>query len=429
MLKLGLLGAGTVGSGVVKVLSEKKQEFEGKIGSDLEIKAIAVKDKSKLRDQSFKGITITEDPRELVNDPEIDIIVELIGGAEPAKTLIIEAIKNGKHIVTANKEVIAKYGNEIFELAHEKKVLVYIEGSVAGGIPIIQTLKRDLIANKVKSLMGIINGTTNFILTEMTQKKRSFSEVLKEAQQLGFAEADPTSDIEGFDPVYKLSIIASLIFGHKINLDEIYREGITKIAIQDIEYASKLGYIIKLLAIAKQHDDGTYEARVHPTMLPADHPLASVNGSFNAIWLNGDCVGDFMLYGRGAGQLPTASAVVADILNLAMEMKLRNLLTISQDQDFLKISSMDKVMSQYYIRLLTTDRPGVMGIIGRDLGISGVSISSIWQSSTDGSTAEIVLITHPVHEEKMNKAINLLKNSEGIKEIGSLIRVEDETGA
>jgi homoserine dehydrogenase len=424
MLKIGILGAGTVGSGVVKVLKEKQNDFSNKIGSEIVIKSIAVKDKNKNREHYFKGIYFTENPSEIVNDPEIDIIVELIGGVEPARELIFQAINNGKHIVTANKEVIAKHGNEIFELAHEKKVLVYIEGSVAGGIPIIQTLKRDLIANKIISLMGIINGTTNYILTEMTQKKRSFADVLKEAQDLGFAEADPASDIEGFDPVYKLSIIASLIFGHKINVDEIYREGITKISVQDIEYANKLGYIIKLLAIAKQHDDGTYEARVHPTMLPVSHPLASVNGSFNAIWLNGDSVGDFMLYGRGAGQLPTASAVVADILNLALEMKLRNPLTITQDKEFLKISSMDRVVSQYYIRMLTADRPGVMGIIGRDLGISEVSIGSIWQSNTDGATAEIVLITHPVSEAKMNKAIALLKSSEGIKEISSLIRVE-----
>ncbi len=425
MLNIGILGAGTVGSGVVKVLSEKKEEFEAKVGSPLKIKKIAVKDLTKERPAYFNGIEITDDPEEIVKDPEIDIVVELIGGEEPARTLLVEAINRGKHIVTANKEVIAKHGNEIFDLANEKKISVYIEGSVAGGIPIIQTLKRDLIANKVNNLMGIINGTTNFILTEMTQKKRDFYDVLKEAKALGYAEADPTSDIEGYDPVYKLSILASLVFGHKINLEEIYREGITKITVRDIENAHRLGYIIKLLAIAKQHDDGSYEARVHPTMLPSSHPLASVNGSFNAIWLNGDSVGDFMLYGRGAGQLPTASAVVADILNVAIEMKLRTPLTISQQKEYIKISSMDKVTSQYYLRISTADRPGVMGIIGRDLGISNVSISSLWQANTDGRTAEIVLITHPVLEENMNKAISLLKDSEGIKEINSLIRVEE----
>ncbi|RYX99704.1 homoserine dehydrogenase, partial [bacterium] len=330
-----------------------------------------------------------------------NIVVELMGGEEPAKSYIMKAIENGKHIVTANKELIAKHGNEILDFAHKNNVLVYIEGSVAGGIPIIQTLKRDLIANKIETLMGIINGTTNYILTEMTQKKRDFADVLKEAQQLGYAESDPTSDIEGFDAAYKLSILSSLIFGHKVKVDEIYRQGISNVSVRDIEYADKLGYTIKLLAIAKQDKNGNFEARVHPTMLNSEHPLASVNGAFNAIWLNGDCVGDFMLYGRGAGQLPTASAVVADILNMALEMKLRSVLSWSYDKEYITISPIENISSKYYIRLHTQDKAGVIGIIGRDLGDSDVSINSLLQANTEGGNAEIVLITHPVKEENM----------------------------
>ena len=424
MLKIGILGAGTVGSGVVKVISEKQKEFENKVGNALEIKSVAVKDKSKARPEYFKNIQITENPYDIVNDPEIDIVVELIGGSNPAKDLILKAIENGKHVVTANKEVLAKYGEEIYKTANQKNVSVYIEGSVAGGIPIIQTLKRDLIANKINNLMGIINGTTNYILSEMTLKKRDFADVLAEAQKLGFAEADPTSDTEAYDALYKLSILSSLIFGGLVNLDQIYREGISKISLRDIEHAHKLGYTIKLLAIAKHHADNTFEVRVHPTMLNEKHPLASVNGSFNAIWLNGDSIGDFMLYGRGAGQLPTASAVVADILNLALEINLNNNLNNSIFEKAIQIAPMENIISQYYIRLETTDKPGVMGIIGKELGESNVSISSLWQANTDGNNAEIVLITHPVKEKNMMSALELLKKSEAIKEISSLIRVE-----
>jgi len=348
-----------------------------------------------------------------------------MGGIEPAKELIIRAINNKKHVVTANKEVLAKFGTEILALANEKKVFVSIEGSVAGGIPIIQTLKRDLIANRINTLMGIINGTTNYILTEMTQKKRAYPDVLKEAQELGYAEADPTSDVEGFDSTYKLAILSSLMFNHQINLEEIHREGITGITVQDIEHARRLGYVIKLLAIAKQDGQGNFEARVHPTMLSKDHPLASVNDAFNAIWLNGDCVGNFMLYGRGAGQLPTASAVVADILNVAIEMKLKSYINLLQPEKQIHLSPVESISSRYYLRLLTEDQPGVIGVIGRDLGESGVSISSLWQADSEGNKAEIVLITHPVKEEKIKKATALLRNSEGIREICNLIWVED----
>lgn len=424
MLKIGILGAGTVGSGVVKILTEKKEKFESKLGYSIEIKSIAVKNLNKERPDYFNGIKITDNCEEIVNDPEINLIVELIGGSNPAGQLILKAIENGKHIVTANKEVLAKYGKEIYHKAKEKNLLIFSEGSVAGGIPIIQTLKRDLIANQINEIMGIINGTTNYILSEMTQKKRDFSDVLKEAQQLGFAEADPSSDVDAFDATYKLSILSSIIFESHVDLEKVYREGITKISLRDIEHADKLGYVIKLLAIAKRNNNDTFEIRVHPTMIPSSHPLAAVSGSYNAIWVNGDSVGNLMLYGRGAGQLPTASSVTADIINLASEMNMSKNISYSLDKEA-NISPIKEITSKYYLRVQTTDKPGVIGIIGKDLGDSNVSISSLWQADTNGKRAEIVIITHPVKEENLNKAIELLKKSEGIEEISNIIRVED----
>jgi len=425
MINIGILGAGTVGSGVVKIFSEKKELFEKKLNTKLNIKKILVKNKEKERPSYFDNSILTTDPNEIINDPEIDIIVELIGGIEPAKTLILNAIKQGKHIITANKEVIAKYGDKIFSLALEKKVFVNIEGTVCGGIPIIQTIKRDLIANDITKLVGIVNGTTNYILTEMTYKKKSFDETLKLAQELGYAEADPTSDIEAYDSAYKLAILAFLIFGQKIPVEKIYREGITKIEAEDIAYADKLGYVIKLLAVISQNENKSYELRVHPSMISKEHPLASVNGVFNAVWLYGDSIGEFMLYGKGAGQLPTASAVVADILNLISETKAKRIVSTNSEYNKTpKLSHIDNSISQYYIRIETNDTFGVMGNIGNILGKCEVSIESIWQSKTDGKIAEIVIITHPAITKNINKAITLFEKSEFIKKVCNLVRVK-----
>lgn len=421
-MKLGIIGGGTVATGVVKIITDKKQCFFEKYGFNLEIKSIAVKNIEKERHSYFKDYEVTTNIDKIVSDEDIHIIVELIGGTTTAKELITKALNNKKHVVTANKELIAKHGKELFELANKNNVSLHIEASVAGGIPIIQTLNHGLNANKINKMIGIINGTTNYILTEMTQKKRDFAEVLAEAQKLGYAESDPTDDIEAFDALYKLTILSSLAFDKNIDYKEVFREGITNITVKDIEYAEKLGYIIKLLAIAKQNDD-SYEARVHPAMLSKKHPLASVNGAFNAIWLNGDAIGDFMLYGRGAGELPTASAVLADILSIGMEAKNNSVLV--REKNTINISSIDNTTSKYYLRIETTDKTGIIGIIGKDLGDSEVSIMSLWQEKTENGNAEIVLITHPVLEKNMKKAIGLLKESSGIKEISSVIRVED----
>lgn len=421
-MKIGIIGGGTVATGVVKVLTEKKAHFYSKYGFELEIKKISVKNLEKQRHEYFEKIEVNNNPESLVNDPEIDIIVELIGGTEPAKDLILSALKNKKHVVTANKELIAKHGKELFDVAKENNVFLNIEASVAGGIPIIQTLKHGLNANKINKMIGIINGTTNYILTEMTQKKRDFFEVLQEAQKLGYAETDPTADIEGYDVMYKLSILSFLAFDKHLDYNEIYREGISNITVKDIDFAEKMGYVIKLLAIAKQ-DDNNYEVRVHPAMIPKKHPLASVNGSFNAIWLNGDCTGDFMLYGRGAGELPTASAVVSDIISIVTEMK--NNSSIFDNKETIKISNIENIVSKYYLRIETDDKTGIIGIIGKDLGDSEISIGTLWQEKTENNNAEIVIITHPVSEKNMQKALALLKNSAGIKKISSIIRVED----
>lgn len=423
-MKIAVLGGGVVATGVVKVLTEKREEFFNKYGFDINIKSILVKNLDKQRHEYFYKFNITGNPDDIVNDPEIDLVVEVIGGVEPAKTIITNAMNKGKHVVTANKELIAKHGKELFEIANKNKVSLHIEASVAGGIPIIQTLKHGLSANKINKLIGIINGTTNYILTEMTQKKRDFNEVLSEAQSLGYAETDPTADIEAFDATYKLSILASLAFDKYINYEEIHRTGITKISVRDVEYAEKLGYVIKLLAIAKQDGDN-YEARVHPSMISKKHPLASINGSFNAIWLNGDYIGDFMLYGRGAGELPTASAIVSDLLNIVYEIKARSEFLANKQKEYVKISDIKSINSKYYLRITTDDKAGIIGIIGRDLGDSNVSISSLWQEKTENDNAEIVIITHLVSEKDMQNAIEILKKSEGIKEISSVIRVED----
>lgn len=423
-MKIAVLGGGVVATGVVKVLTEKREEFLSKYGFDINIKSVLVKNLDKQRHEYFYKFNITDNPDDIINDPEIDLVVEVIGGVEPAKTIITNAMNKGKHVVTANKELIAKHGKELFEIANKNKVSLHIEASVAGGIPIIQTLKHGLSANKINKLIGIINGTTNYILTEMTQKKRDFNEVLAEAQSLGYAETDPTADIEAFDATYKLSILASLAFDKYINYEEIHRTGITKISVRDVEYAEKLGYVIKLLAIAKQDGDN-YEARVHPSMISKKHPLASINGSFNAIWLNGDCIGDFMLYGRGAGELPTASAIVSDLLNIVYEIKARSEFLANKQKEYVKISDIKSISSKYYLRITTDDKAGIIGIIGRDLGDSNVSISSLWQEKTENDNAEIVIITHLVSEKDMQNAIEILKKSEGIKEISSVIRVED----
>lgn len=423
-INIGIFGAGTVGKGVIKTLIEKSELFYKRTGINIKIKTVCVKDINKKRDFSSENILITNNPNDILEDDEINVIVELIGGVQPCKDIIFDAIKKKKHIVTANKELISKFWIDIYSLAEENNVLVFIEGSVAGGIPIIQTLKRDLVSNNIQELVGIINGTTNFILSEMTSKNKDFDDVLKEAQRLGFAEADPENDIEGHDAKYKLAILSSLISEKFILPEKIYTEGISKISKKDIEFATKFGYVIKLLGILKTHEDNI-ELRVHPCMINQTHPLASVNSSFNAIWLKGDLVGDFMLYGRGAGELPTSSSVVSDILNLCMEIKQGNYVHTNIKEHHDKIIEIENITSKYYIRLIVEDKRGVIALIGNIFNEADISINSLFQEDVYDNKAEIIIITHKVKEKNINNAISSIKESKEIIEVKNIIRLED----
>ena len=315
-INLGLIGFGTIGTGVIRLLQESSELIQKRLGAKLVLKKVADLDVTTLRQVTVEKELLTTDAKAILNDPEISIVIELIGGYEPARSFMLEAIRKKKHVITANKALLASYGNEIFQAAEEEGVDIGFEASVGGTIPIIKTLKESLVANRIKSIFGIMNGTSNYILSKMTDEGKSFDVVLKEAQELGFAEADPTFDIEGIDTAHKLAITLSLAYGKRVKLDDVYREGISGISKQDIDFASELGYRIKLLAIAIQRGD-TIEASIHPTMIPLDHLLANVNGNFNAFHFVGDASGTVFLYGQGAGMMPTASAVIADVIDVS----------------------------------------------------------------------------------------------------------------
>lgn len=424
-VKIALLGLGNVGQGVWKILNENKREIMINCGYEIEIGKILVRDISKLRDVDVPRELLTTNAEEIFGDDSIKIVVELIGGAEPARGYMLRAMKCKKHVVTANKLVIATKGDELFKAAEEEGVLFYYEGSVGGGIPVIREINESLTANKIEKLMGIINGTTNYILTKMTQENMSFEDALKEAQELGYAEADPTSDVEAFDSTYKLAIMASLCFGTKINSSLIYREGITKIKTVDIEYAKKFGYVIKLLAIGKSVNN-RLELRVHPTMVPAKHPIANVNDAFNAIFIKGNAVGDLMLYGRGAGDLPTGSAVVGDIIAI-----LRNnidLSTVTQMKNSLpvkEIMGMDESVSRYYVRLDIKDQPGVLGEIAAIFGKNSISILTVTQDVKKKDSVSLVFLTHDALEGNVSKSIESIKKLEKVNSVENIIRIEE----
>lgn len=435
--KIGLLGLGTVGSGTASILLNP--EGRHPLIKDIEIKKIGVRSPEKNRQVKIPPNTLTTDLESIVNDPDIDIIVELIGGLEPARTLILQAIANGKHIVTANKAVIARYGTEIYAEAKKAKVYVLLEAAVGGGIPIIEPLKTSLGANRLHTIIGIINGTTNYILTSMTQKGADFEEVLTEAQQLGYAEADPSADVDGFDAADKISILASLAFGKKIDRQNVYCEGIRHITSADINYADKLNFVIKLLAIAKSDypqntaNNPNYipslELRVHPTFVPKSHPLANVNGVFNAILVEGEPLGQVMFYGPGAGAGATASAVTSDLINIvnvlqnkSENISLDSLLSYSP-QDNSEITPMEAINSRFYARFLCADVSGVIGHLGTIFADFSVSLESVVQIGFKNDLAEIVVVTHYVNEGNFSKAIAKIHSLNTIKHIASIIRV------
>ncbi|AJD26951.1 homoserine dehydrogenase [Clostridium botulinum] len=419
-VKIALLGLGNVGKGVWNILRTNKEAIIKRAGYDIEISKILVKDINKQRGIEVPKKLLTTDVEEIFNDDSIKIVVEVIGGLQPAKEYILRSIKNKKHVITANKMLIATNGKEIFEEAKKQGVIVNFEASVAGGIPVINSINESLTANKIEEIVGIINGTTNYILTKMTLEGMSFEEALKEAQKKGYAEADPTSDVEGYDAVYKLAILTTLAFETNVDVNDIYVEGITKIKTKDIEYSKELGYVIKLLAIVKEVNE-KLELRVHPTMIPSIHPLANVNDSFNSIFIKGNAVGDLMLYGRGAGELPTGSAVVGDIISVVRN---EGVPQIDKNYNNKEVAPVESIKSQYYLRISVKERPGVLAKITAILGENNVSILSFIQKPKKEDFVSIVLVTHYTLEGNINKSIEEIENLDVVDKIKSVIRIE-----
>ena len=425
MIQIGLLGCGTVGSGVVKLLEKNAATIAQRSGDEVVIRRVLEQDVDKCLALGIEPDRITSNFEDIVNDPEIDIVVELIGGIEPASTYILEAMCQGKHVVTANKDLIAVNGQALFETAEKHQVDFYFEASVGGGIPIVYPLKQSLAGNQIQQVIGILNGTTNYILTKMSRQGLDYQQVLEEAQALGYAEADPASDVSGLDAARKIAILSSIAFNSRVTLDDVYVEGITGITAEDIRYAHELGFVIKLLAIAKENKWGQIQVRVHPAFLPANHPLAAVNDVFNAVYVQGDAVGEIMHFGRGAGQMPTASAVVGDIIeivrNLNHHTNARIGCTCYEQKPIVSINELEV---EYYIRMRVTDRPGVLAGIAGVFGNNNVSIATVLQKSSDDNMAELIMITHRVREKSLRDALAVLSGMSIVSQINSVIRLE-----
>jgi len=431
-VKVGILGLGTVGGGTVNVLKRNAAEIARRAGREIIITRASAKDLNKQRICDTQGIALTTDPFEIINDPEIEIILELIGGAGQVKDMVLKAIENGKHVVTANKSLIALHGNEIFAKASEKGVIVAFEAAVAGGIPIIKAIREGLSGNHIEWLAGIINGTGNFILTEMRDKGRDFADVLAEAQALGYAEADPTFDVEGIDAGHKLTILASIAFGIPLQFDKVFTEGITKITRTDVEYAEQLGYRIKHLGIARKTPEGI-ELRVHPTLIPERRLIANVNGVMNAILVKGDAVGPTLYYGAGAGAEPTASSVVADVIDVVRaltsdpENRVPHLAFQADALADIPVLSADKFRTSYYLRLNAEDKPGVLAEVTRILADHQISIEAISQKVplNNETSVPIIILTQITLEKEMNAAIAEI---EALKTVtGKVNRIRLET--
>lgn len=430
-IQIGLIGFGTIGTGMVKILQQNARLLEARLGLSMTLKHIVDLDITTDRGVKVDRDILTTDVAKMIDDPEVAIVIELMGGLEPARTFILRAIERGKHVVTANKALLAVHGKEIFKAADEAGVDIGFEGSVGGGIPIIRSLKEGLVANQIQVIFGILNGTSNFILSEMTEQGRPFQEVLKRAQALGLAEADPTLDIEGIDTAHKLSILLSLAHGTQLPLDDIYREGISQIAPMDIEYARELGYRIKLLAIGKA-EGGTIEARVHPTLLPEQHLLSKVDGPFNAIFIKGDAVGSTLFYGAGAGMMATGSAVVGDLVELCRNIRLgakRRVPLLSYQRGYLKakpVKHIHDIDSTYYLRFSVVDRPGVLSRISGILGDLEISIASVIQKGRRAEEAvPIYMLTHKAREKNMQKALQVIDQLPITLQKTVLFRIED----
>lgn len=430
-VKVGLLGLGTVGGGTVNVLRRNQDEISRRAGRGIEVVAASARRIDAPRICDTTGIRLTTDPMAVVNDPEVEVVCELMGGVEPARELVLRAIELGKHVVTANKMLIALHGNAIFRAAQDRGVMVAFEAAVAGGIPIIKAIREGLAGNRIEWLAGIINGTGNFILTEMRDKGREFDDVLAEAQRLGYAEADPTFDVEGIDAAHKLTILASIAFGIPLQFDKVIIEGITRITREDVGYAETLGYRIKHLGIARRTDQGV-ELRVHPTLIPARRLIANVDGVKNAVLVMSDAVGPTLYYGAGAGADPTASAVVADLVDVVRTMtadpenRVPHLAFQPDALRDLPILPMSEVESAYYLRLTAEDKPGVLADVTRILADQDISIEAILQkeAAEDETDIPVIILTHRVREGRMNEAIARIEALPAIKRPVARIRVE-----
>ncbi|MGD1939305.1 MAG: homoserine dehydrogenase [Cyanophyceae cyanobacterium] len=427
-LKVGLLGLGTVGTGVAQILSDAVGRSP--LLEQLTIHRVGVRNLDKPRSVQIPSDRFTTDLNAIVTDPDIDVVVEVIGGIEPARTYILEAIARGKHVVTANKAVIARHGAEIFDAAKEAGVNVLLEAAVGGGIPIIHPLKHSLGGDRINTITGIVNGTTNYILTRMAQEGADFADVLADAQRLGYAEADPTADVDGFDAADKLAILASLAFGGRVNLDDIHCEGIRSISATDIRYANRLGFVIKLLAIAQRlGDDNQLSLRVHPTLLPSDHPLAQVDGVFNAIFVEGEPIGQVMFFGPGAGEGPTASAVVSDLLNIAAFAVSGNTgdtldpMMSNSHKEYGAIAPIETLATRFFVRFSTFDKPGTIGKIGTLFGKNGVSLESVVQTEVTDEKAQVVVVTHQVKEGDFRAALGAIEQYDNLATVANVLRV------
>ena len=430
-VNVGLLGLGTVGGGTFNVLNRNAEEITRRAGRGIRISHAAARDYDPARLPGIDAISVSDDAFMVVDEPGVDIVVELIGGYEPARELVLRAIANGKHVVTANKALIAMHGNEIFAAAQERGVMVAFEAAVAGGIPIIKAIREGLAANQINWLSGIINGTGNFILTEMRDKGRDFADVLAEAQALGYAEADPTFDIEGIDAAHKLTILASIAFGIPLQFDKVYTEGISNITREDVEYAEEFGYRIKHLGFTRRSDKGI-EMRVHPTLIPERRLIANVDGVMNAVLVQADAVGPTLYYGAGAGSEPTASAVVADVIDVARTLtadpgnRVPHLAFQPDSISDAPILAMADVETAYYLRMQVSDRPGVIADVTRIIGDAGISIEAILQKepAPDADRASIILLTHVVRESQMNASIEKIEALDSIHGRVTRIRLE-----
>jgi len=421
-LKVGMLGAGVVGSQIARLLIANKSDLASRAGANLELVSIAVKD-SKLKRDGISAALLTNDAKSIVNDPQIDLVIEVIGGIDPAKDLILTALKNGKSVVTANKALLAKHGAELYAAADKANVDLYYEAAVAGAIPILRPLRESLVGDHVIRVMGIVNGTTNYILTKMDENGAAFTDALKEAQALGFAESDPTADIEGFDAAAKAAILAGLAFHSRVTDSDVYREGISKTTAADVKVAKAMEMVIKLLAIAELTPEGAVSVRVHPALISRTHPLASVRDSFNAVFVEAESAGQMMFYGKGAGGAPTASAILGDLVAVARHKVNGGIGPKESDYADLKIAQIGQTKTRYLIRLNVADKPGVLESVAHVFASHQVSIQTVRQTGA-GDKAELIVMTHSSNESSLSATVKDLKNLPVVTDVASVLRVE-----